>query len=211
MTKHIIFDLGGVLINLDYNKTTAAFKELGIENFENLFSQFKADELFTKLETGKVSEEHFYQVMSVVCRRGTNQEQIRDAWDAMLLDFREKSLEFLIPLAQKYPLYLLSNTNSIHHTAFNRTLLKQTGKTTLDGYFIKSYYSHLIGKRKPSPETYRFVLEDAGISAGETLFIDDSINNIEAAAALGLKTHQLKAGETIETLDYNYLTSSKSM
>jgi HAD superfamily hydrolase (TIGR01509 family) len=200
MVKQIIFDLGGVLINLDYNKTSLAFKDLGIENFDDLFSQFKADELFTKLETGKVSEEHFYQVMSVVCRRGTTQDEIRDAWDAMLLDFREKSLEFLIPLAQKYPLYLLSNTNSIHHAAFNKTLFKQTGKTALDGYFIKSYYSHLIGKRKPSPEIYQFVLADAGIVASETLFIDDSINNVEAAIELGFKTHHLKSGERIENL-----------
>jgi FMN phosphatase YigB (HAD superfamily) len=200
MTKAIILDLGGVLINLDYDKTSFAFKELGIENFDDLFSQFKADELFSKLETGKVSEEHFYQVMSVVCRRGTNQDQISNAWNAMLLDFREKSLEFLVPLAQKYPLYLLSNTNSIHLSAINKILLSQTGKATLDAYFTKSYYSHLIGKRKPQPETYQFVLADAGMVAGETLFIDDSINNIEAAAALGIQTYHLKAGERIENL-----------
>jgi glucose-1-phosphatase len=200
MTKNIILDLGGVLLNLDYKKTTQAFADLGVENFDNLFSQFKSDELFSKLETGKISEEHFFEVMSVVCRRGTNQEQIRDAWDAMLMDFRTSSLDFLEPLAKKHPLYLLSNTNSIHLTAFNKTLFSQTGKSTLEGYFIKSYYSHLIGKRKPLPETYRFVLEDAGILASETLFIDDSINNIDAAASLGIKTHHLKTGERIENL-----------
>jgi HAD superfamily hydrolase (TIGR01509 family) len=200
MTKSIIFDLGGVLINLDYNRTSIAFKDLGIENFDDLFSQFKSDELFSKLETGKVSQEDFYKVMSVVCRRGTTQDQIRDAWDAMLLDFRVKSLEFLVSLAQKYPLYLLSNTNSIHYAAFNKTLFRQTGKTTLDNFFTKSYYSHLIGRRKPVPETYEFVLADAGIKAGETLFIDDSINNIDAAAALGMKTYHLKTGERIENL-----------
>jgi glucose-1-phosphatase len=211
MTKTIILDLGGVLINLDYNKTSKAFMALGVDHFDDHFSQFKADELFAKLETGKISEDQFYQAIVPICKARTTKDQVREAWNAMLLDFRVKSLDFLVPLAEKYPLYLLSNTNSIHLAAINKILFSQTGKTTLDGYFTKSYYSHLIGRRKPWPETYRFVLADAGIIASETLFIDDSINNIDAAAALGIKTYHLKACERIESLDYNYLTSSKSM
>jgi len=200
MTKTILLDLGGVLLNINYKKTTQAFMELGVDHFDDHFSQFKADELFGNLETGKISEEQFYQSVLPICKTGTTKDQVRDAWDAMLLDFRIKSLEFLVPLAEKYPLYLLSNTNSIHHTAFNRTLLNETGKSTLDAYFIKSYYSHLIGRRKPALETYRYVFNDMGVAMKETLFIDDSINNIDAAASLGIQTHHLKPDERIEEL-----------
>src|ERR1700756_3681233 len=128
MTKAIILDLGGVLLNIDYKKTAQAFANLGVVDFDDHFSQFRSDELFSNLEMGKISEDHFYQSILPICNPGTTQVEVQLAWDAMLLDFRVKSLEFLVPLAAKYPLYLLSNTNSIHHTAFNRTLLNTTGK-----------------------------------------------------------------------------------
>jgi HAD superfamily hydrolase (TIGR01509 family) len=200
MGKTILLDLGGVLLNIDYKKTTTAFTELGVNDFDDHFSQFKADELFAHLETGKISEAQFYAAIIPICKKGTTAEQVKNAWDAMLLDFRVKSLDFLLPLAAKYPLYLLSNTNSIHYAAFSKTLLEQTGKSSLEDYFIKTYYSHLIGKRKPVLETYRFVLNDMGVTAAETLFIDDSINNIDAAASLGILTHHLKPEERIEKL-----------
>ncbi len=198
--KNIIFDLGGVLLNIDYNKTTSAFKELGIQNFDELFSQFKANELFEKLETGHISEEAFYQSIQQYSGKQLDVDQIKIAWNAMLLDFRLPSLSILDELKKKYNIFLLSNTNSIHHKAFEKILLNETGKESLNGYFIKSYYSHLIGMRKPYPETYLFVLNDAAIKPGETLFIDDSINNIETALELGITCHHLLATEKIENL-----------
>ena len=198
--KNIIFDLGGVLLNIDYNKTTSAFKELGIQNFDELFSQFKANELFEKLETGHISEEDFYQSIQQYAAKHLEVDQIKTAWNAMLLDFRLPSLSFLEDLKKSYNIFLLSNTNSIHHKAFEKILLAETGKQTLGHYFIKSYYSHLVGMRKPYPETYLFVLNDAGIKTDETLFIDDSINNIETAIELGINCHHLLPAEKIENL-----------
>jgi FMN phosphatase YigB (HAD superfamily) len=198
--KNIIFDLGGVLLNIDYNRTSLAFKKLGIENFDELFSQFKANDLFEKLETGVISEEDFYQSILEYAKIPLTINEIKTAWNAMLLDFRIDSLNFLETLIGKYNLFLLSNTNSIHHKAFKEILNKEVGKHTLDGYFIKSYYSHIMKMRKPYLETYRFVLNDSNLIAGETLFIDDSINNIEAAKEVGIITHHLLAWEKIEKL-----------
>jgi len=209
--KNIIFDLGGVLLNIDYNKTTIAFEKLGIENFDELFSQFKANDLFEKLETGQISEDEFYQSILQHTNTGADKKQIQQAWDAMLLDFRIESLEFLKPIKGKYNIYLLSNTNSIHLSAFQKILFHQTGDQSLNGYFIKSYYSHLIGKRKPWPETYLYVLNDAELIPEETLFIDDSINNIEAAKHFEIKTHLLLPNERIEKLQLDHLISSKSI
>ena len=198
--KNIIFDLGGVLLNIDYNKTSAAFQQLGFENFNELYSQFKANELFENLETGKISDELFYRELQKYAAQKVDQKDIYIAWNAMLLDFRIESLDFLASIKNKYRLFLLSNTNIIHLTAFKEILQKETGKPSLDEYFIKSYYSHEIKLRKPYKDIYEFILKDGNMKAAETLFIDDSINNIEAAKELGIKTHLLLPEERIEKL-----------
>ena len=198
--KNIIFDLGGVLLDIDYHKTASAFTSLGVKEFDTLYSQANANQLFEALETGAISEDAFYQSLQGYCRPETSRQQMQSAWNAILLNFRKESLTVLDQLKAKYNIYLLSNTNSIHLTAFNQILLEQTGNPSLDGYFIKSYYSHIIQLRKPYLATYEWVLQDAHIVAGETLFIDDSINNIKGAMEAGIQTHLLLPTETIQEL-----------
>lgn len=200
--KNIIFDLGGVLINIDYNKTGTAFKSLGYDNFNEMYSQYTADELFSHLETGHTAEEAFFKTMQERSVHALDSLRIREAWNAMLLDFRVESFDFLETLKDKYDLYLLSNTNGIHKEAFDKIFEAQTGKKSIDDYFKKAYYSHKIGLRKPNESIFRFVLQDAGIAPEETLFIDDSANNIEAAEKLAIKVHLLRPDERIEDLVY---------
>ena len=203
--KNIIFDLGGVLLNIDYHKTADSFKNLGVHQFDELYSQANANDLFEALETGEISEENFYKSISGYCRPNTTIQQIQAAWNAILLDFRKGSLNELKILKENYNLYLLSNTNSIHITAFNKILQEETGQSTLDEYFIKSYYSNIIQMRKPYAATYQWVLNDAGLIADETLFIDDSVNNIKGANEVGIRTHLLLANEKIEDLQLSSL------
>jgi putative hydrolase of the HAD superfamily len=202
--KNIIFDLGGVLINIDYDRTTNAFRDLGFPHFEKMYSQFMADQLFEKLETGKITGEAFYKVMLAVGNRGITATDLKTAWNSMLLDFRKESLDFLNTLKPSHTLFLLSNTNTIHLEAVNVILKAQTGLDSLESLFTKSYYSHLIGFRKPNRDVFDFVLEDAGLDPAETFFIDDSANNIDTAKKLGFKTHLLLPGEKIEGLAYSY-------
>ncbi len=198
--KNIIFDLGGVLLNINYKKTADAFKQLSFANFDAMYNQFAADQLFEKLETGKVSTKDFFTVLQKVADKPVSEEQIIEAWCAMLLDFRAESFVALRTLSKKYKLYLLSNTNCIHMDAFHQIFENQFGGGFLNDHFTKAYYSHQIGLRKPGSEIYEFVLQDAGIKAQETLFIDDSWNNLAAAKGLGIKTHLLLPGERIEQL-----------
>ncbi|RYY64917.1 MAG: HAD family phosphatase [Chitinophagaceae bacterium] len=200
--KNIIFDLGGVLLDIDYGKTKSSFEELGFNNFDEMYSQYSADRLFSDLETGSISNQHFLDHLLTANKGNITGPQITSAWNAMLLHFRLSSLEFLEKLAGTYKLYLLSNTNSIHLEAFNQIFIKETGKASLDSYFTKAYYSNRVGLRKPNEDIFEFVLKDAGIEAGETLFIDDSYNNIETAKKMGFKTHLLVPGEKIEQLEY---------
>ncbi len=200
-TKNIIFDLGGVLLNLDFQKTIDAFEKLGLQNFENMFSQFKADELFAKLETGRLTETEFYEAVKKRTTQEITEAAIDDAWNALILDFRVESLSLLEKLAADYKLYLLSNTNSIHLKYFKKLFTHQTGKPLLDAYFNKAWYSNEVGLRKPGAEIFEFALKAENLLATETLFIDDTLINIETAQQLGFKTHHLLPSERIELLD----------
>ncbi|MBL0356635.1 MAG: HAD family phosphatase [Chitinophagaceae bacterium] len=197
--KNIIFDLGGVLLNIDFNRTAEAFKQLGVKNFDGFYSKETASDLFEKLETGYISNEYFYAAMQQHCTPGTSFMQVQNAWNAILVGFRKESIGFLSSLKHRYPIYLLSNTNSIHHNRFIELFREETGDS-FDAHFIKSYYSHEIQKRKPYKDTYLFVLENGGMNAAETLFIDDAVTNIEGAKKAGLQTHLLLPSERIEGL-----------
>lgn len=189
------------MLDIDFKKTAAAFEQLGVDNFETLYSQNAANSLFEDLETGAIDHENFYQQVQQYCKAGTSFSDIQQAWNQILIGFRLPSLQYLQGLKERYSLYLLSNTNGIHKKSFEETLMKATGHATLDFFFTKTYYSHLMQRRKPYKNTYRFVLENAGITPGETLFIDDSVTNVQGAARAGLKTHLLLPEEKIELLN----------
>ena len=198
--KNIIFDLGGVLLDIDYKKTTAAFEAIGYRDFEKMFSQYKLSPMFEELETGKIPEDEFLENLIRLSTLSVKRKAVLDAWNAMLLEFRTESLVNLTELSGKYELYLLSNTNSIHISAFRKIFTRDTGKPTLDDYFRKAWYSHEIGLRKPYREVYEFVLREGNMEPGETFFIDDTTSNIEMANEIGIRTHLLKPGERIGQL-----------
>ena len=198
--KAIIFDFGGVILNIDYNKTYKAFTNLGVKNFDEMYSQKNANPLFHDLEEGKINEEEFYNAFRRSTQLKLTDQQIKTAWNAILLRYREEALQTLATIKNKYRLYLLSNTNSIHHKEFNKIFEDQIGSGSINDYFDKAYYSHEIKHRKPDKEAYEYVLKENNLSASETLFIDDSIQNIDAAKALGLQTIFLKEGMMLEDL-----------
>ena len=202
MIKNIIFDLGGVLLNLDFKRAFDAFAKLGFSDFDELFGQHNADDLFQKLETGKITPAEFYKELKLIAPREITAEQLENAWNAMLVSYRKESLDFLLKLKEHYSLYLLSNTNEIHHSRFLKMLQEETEYQNLHKFFIKTWYSHEIHHRKPDVEIFEFVLHDAGIEAGETLFIDDSPSNLPNAGAIGMKTQLLLPEERVENLDF---------
>lgn len=202
----IILDLGGVLLDVDYHASSRAFQALGVRDFDRLFSQYASSHLFEQLETGQVSPDEFYLELQKEVNVGTTVSQLRDAWNAMLGDFRPGSLAFLPLLKQHCPLYLLSNTNVIHWESFHAHYHRTVGEPAFDQYFTKAWYSHEIGLRKPYPETYRQLLDQEDLDPARTLFVDDSKNNIDGAVEAGLRTHWLQPNERIESLSIWGLT-----
>ena len=200
MTKinNILFDLGGVLYHIDYCATIKAFEKLGIKNFHEHFSQQQQNNLFDHLETGKIGEEEFIKEMKVLLPNCTK-EKIIDAWNALLIGIPQENIQLLKELSKRFRLFLLSNTNSIHINQINKLLYKNYNLKSLDPLFDKVYLSHQIGMRKPNKETFEWVLEDAGILAQETLFIEDSIQHIESAYKLGFQTQLWGSNEPIKS------------
>lgn len=204
----VILDLGGVLLNLDFQKTEDAFMKLGISHFSQLFSQQHATQLFTDLETGKVSPEDFIQALKRESGKDLTDQQIMDAWNAMLLDFPPERITLLKRLKQDYPLFLLSNTNAIHVPAFNQKLKEAYEIPSLDKLFNKAYYSHLIKERKPDLAAYEAVIQENNLNPAATLFVDDNRENIEGAGKAGLYAVQLKAPQSITELIEKYLPAT---
>lgn len=195
--KNIIFDLGGVLLTLDYSRTERSFVDLGVGNFNELYNQQKASPLFEQLETGKIGDEAFYKEFKSVANVELADNDMEVAWCAMLGHFPDEVLVWLEDIRRRYNIYLFSNTNRIHHRAFQKIYQQQTGKENFDDFFIKAWYSHDLGLRKPYPQAFTKLLEIENLKADETLFIDDSLVNIEGAKEAGLQTIWLKPPMTV--------------
>ena len=191
--KNIIFDLGGVILNIDYAKTSSAFKKLALATFDELYSQIKQNTLFDDLEKGKVTPEEFIREIKSLMPPSVSKEEIINAWNAMLLDLPENRITLLKQVNKNYSIFLLSNTNQIHYDCYI-DYIRKTYDLNFDTLFEQAFYSHHIGHRKPDKECFEYVCNKANIVPSETLFIDDSIQHVEGAKKFGINEFKLKTG-----------------
>lgn len=198
----IIFDLGGVLLNLDYDLTEKAFISLGMTNFGESYSQLQQVNLFDRYEIGEISSFHFVNRLLDLLPPGTTANQVVHAWDAMILDFPSKRLELLEKLSTKYRLFLLSNTNDLHIDAVRRSLEKTVGHQNLEQYFEKTYFSSAIGMRKPNKEIFEFVCSENNLDRTKTIFIDDSPQHVEGAKFAGIEAVLLEKNQEVFELPF---------
>jgi glucose-1-phosphatase len=196
--KNIIFDLGGVIIDIRYQATVDAFARLGLPNFENLYTMFNHNPVFELLETGKISPVAFRDELRKFSSQLSDTE-IDHAWNSMLGNMPPLYIPLLKAIKANYNTYMFSNTNAIHIKHFYTYLEKTFGTNPFPKMFNKVYFSHEVGERKPYPKAFEKVLLDAGLMASETLFIDDLIANIEGARKAGILAYHLKE-ETIADL-----------
>lgn len=198
--KNIIFDLGGVILNIDFRKTDEAFRLLGLENFSQHISQHHITDFFLQYETGKIDDIEFVDGIVKLIGKPAESEKIIEAWNALLLDFPPDRIELLKKLKSKYRIFLLSNTNSIHLKEFQQRLHDQFG-VYLEDLFEKAYYSHAVNLRKPGAEIFILVLKENNLDPSETLFIDDTESNFEEAKKLGIQIYHLKHGNSITEME----------
>jgi glucose-1-phosphatase len=203
--KNIIFDLGGVIINLDMHKTIRLFESFGIPDFASTYNQFAQTDLFDRFDKGNITEDEFFRIIKQTFKLPQSRQQLVDAWNAMLLDIPVYRLEQLNWYKNNYRSFLLSNTNETHITSFESYLLKQFGVENLSSYFEKDYYSCRVGMRKPDAEIFEYVLNENNLHPDETVFIDDTINHIRGASHVGLNTIHLPKGEEFDVHLKNFL------
>ena len=202
--KNIIFDFGGVLLDIDINKTIQAFEKLGIKGLSTSDIYPNPKSCFVALEMGTMSTREFFDYIleNYPTDKPVSQKDLYEAWAALLLPYKEENVEMIKKLkSENYNIYLLSNTNYPHRIRFLNNFTRQFGYD-MESLFDKCYYSDDLGMRKPDSQIYKHVIEDAGLDPLETMFIDDTESNTNAAEVYGIQTHflNLKQGERVVDL-----------
>jgi HAD superfamily hydrolase (TIGR01509 family) len=200
--KNIIFDLGGVIINLDNQLTEDGFVSLGAKPFREYFGHGHAASFFMDYETGRIGDREFIGAVKELTGITAPDAAIVRAWNALLLDFPPARIQLLKELGKRYRIFLFSNTNAMHLAALRQIYHDTFGNSALDEHFEKAYYSHILGLRKPDTESYRQILLENGLEASETLFVDDALINVEGAKSAGLKGLFLEPGTSITDLKW---------
>jgi glucose-1-phosphatase len=185
--KNIIFDLGVVLLDLDFELSKQKFRQLGLEDLDLLYSFMHANPFFHDYETGKITDIQFVEGIKEMLPATISNNQVLDAWNAIVEGFRQEKIAFVRQISEKYNIYLLSNTNHLHALKYEKQFLEKAG-VPMSTYFRKIYYSHQIGVRKPDHRAFRIILNENGLKADETLFVDDQAANLEPAGELMMKT-----------------------
>ncbi len=195
--KNVVLDLGGVLYDIDPEKT---FEELS-NLFEPELSKSEIidgiPDVVHAMETGRWTDEYFICRIKEKCKPEVTEDDIINAWNKILIKFPEERISMVKNLASRYRLFLLSNTNSIHIRHFEDLFIQNNGFSMHD-LFEKIYYSSEIGMRKPDIEAFRHVLIDSGLKASETIMIDDRLDNCLGAESAGMKFLQVPENTGLE-------------
>ncbi len=195
----LIFDLGGVIVDLDLAKCIQNFKSLGLENIEQYLSNFGQKDFFMQFEKGQIGIPVFRDEIRKLAGIELTDAQIDKAWCSFLTQIPVEKLHLLSELKKKYRLLMLSNTNPLHIQTAVAAEFRKTGKTMQD-FFDKCYLSYEMGMVKPDVEIFEALLADAQVKAEECLFLDDGKKNIDTAAALGIQTYWVKPNENLNFL-----------
>lgn len=198
--KNIIFDLGGVILNLSVESTLRKFSELSDHPVDKVIEMYHSRPEFLAYEKGEITNDEFRESLKNIFGLTSTDLELDVCWNAMLGDIPRERIELLRELRSKYKTYLLSNTNAIHLDFFSGMVKKAHGIESLDPLFHKAYYSHLMKMRKPDPAIYEYVLNENGLKAEETIFLDDNQANLKGAASVGIQTFHVTHPDTIFSL-----------
>ena len=200
--KNIIFDLGNVVIDIDFDLTFGAFAKLMNVSLEEATKRMEALRVYDRVERGEFTDEEFSSFLKEGLGLDNTHEEIIEAWNSLLLELPAARVDLIQDLNVKYGIYCLSNTSHPHIVACNHILRQSTGIGDLKHIFDTAYFSYEIAMRKPDLEIYEFVLKDIDALPEEVLFLDDNLDNIKAAASLGIQTIHVDITKNETILDY---------
>ena len=188
----IIFDYGGIFIDIDYELTVKAFGELSkSKDVSSFYNKAKQVKFFSDFETGDISSNEFLSLLRKELALEASDDAVIAAWNAMLIRIRQERVDFLEDFSKTKRVFLLSNINQIHEDFLDDYIAANPKMEGLYGYFEKVYFSHKVGLRKPHREIFDLVIQENSLEKDRTLFIDDSSQHVEGAISAGLHAHLL--------------------
>ncbi|NMM49279.1 HAD family hydrolase [Marinigracilibium pacificum] len=187
MYQNIIFDLGGVIINLNTDLTYSKLVSYCNSDVDVAKAKIFESKITERYELGEINNEEFREEMREILNHNLSDEELDEAWNAMLLDIPLQRITLLENLRENYSTYLMSNTSPIHLDGVNNILERTNGNKDIGSYFDRSYYSFSMRKRKPNPEVFQQILEENDLIPSETLLFDDLVQNVNSAKQLGIK------------------------
>lgn len=197
--ENIVFDFGGVLIDLDFNRLLKAFKRIGFNDIESQLQTYERDGIFQKYELGEMTADEFRMAIREKSNVTLTDSDIDDLWNLMLVKIPSEKLDFILGLRNNYNVYLLSNTNSIHWNYACKNAFNYKGFGIKD-FFIKTFLSYEMHLAKPDKAIYERMLYEAKLIPEKTLFIDDSETNCNMARQLRILAHHYHIGDKLETV-----------
>ena len=201
--KNIIFDLGGVILDIDENIVYKELGKMGI-NISELAQSKEFRDILSKFSLGIYTAPTFRKKVKAVLGLEKMTDQKFDAlWNAMLLDIPRERIEAIEQVKKHYKIFLMSNTNEIHYDLYVRDLQLRFGYNEFDELFNKSYFSFAEHLEKPDPHFFELILDHEHLLPEETLFIDDTAKNIDAAKALGIHTYHISRDELVRNMFVN--------
>jgi len=201
--KNIIFDLGGVILDIDENIVYKELEKMGISTSELAHSKEFID-IMSKFDTGIYTAPTFRKKTKAILGQEKMTDQRFDAiWNSMLLDIPRERIEAIEKVKKHYKIFLMSNSNVIHYDLYVRDLQLRFGYNEFDELFNKSYFSFAEHLEKPDPRFFELILDHEGLLPEETLFIDDTEKNIKVAQSLGIHTYHISREELVRNLFEN--------
>lgn len=193
MIKNIVFDFGGVIVDIDRDKAVQAFIKLGLADADTRLDKYHQTGIFQELEEGKLSADEFRQQLGDLCGRELTMEETKQAWLGFFNGVDLRKLDYIAELRNSYQVYVLSNTNPfVMSWACSPEFSSR--KKPLNDYCDALYLSYQVGYTKPAPEIFDFMIKDANLNPSETLFVDDGSSNIRIGKELGFETFQPENG-----------------
>jgi len=186
----IVFDIGNVLIDIDYEFMVGEFGKIAKGDFSEIVTYSRQAKFFDQYERGEITSTEFRSILRPYLKDGVTDAQIDAAWNSILIHYPVAKFELLEKLRKQYRIFALSNINELHADAIGIKVQELFGES-IHSYFDHVYYSHEVGQRKPEAEIYKRVLEEQHLNPARTLFIDDKKENTDAAAALGISVYHL--------------------
>jgi len=189
--ENIIFDLGGVIIDIDVDRAIKAFSDYSSVSAPELFARATESKLFHQFEAGILGESEFRGKFRELLQTDLDDSTMDSCWLQLLLDMPIERLDALVELGKRYKLFILSNTNPIHMRRIHSMLGEALGISNFEPLFERVYYSYQMGLTKPDPRIFQVVLDQNNLDPKATLFVDDNQDNIDSARKLSLQVFKV--------------------